>query len=357
MSTAAVKDVYHSIKAALDIFKSSAAATADVPSKQVLLQQAERVKTDAAKIGLMCSGDTPPADQLAGLAHSLQQSVVAFCSSCHSLTAVAGPTLKKALVKLAQDVVNPCLMLVKEMESGKDLKPHVAMVWDGIAAVSKAPLHNKSCLFKNLAGVMAVLKDTAREMEELQQEQQVQFGDAEPAAAAAADGSEQQAAAAAEGADDDDSECLDGYDGGRMSSIERQLLDSSLELVAAATATLKAFGRALLQGGELLAGSEVLEGWESCLFHCRHLQRAVEDLGAAVYAPQDFEEVASASLAVFEVTELMADECPDADAVGAEQLSSLAAQLTAAHERLQELLAQAQQEANNEGEEGEEEQQ
>lgn len=87
-------------------------------------------------------------------------------------------------------------------------------------------------------------------MEELQQEQQEQFGDAEPAAA---DGSEQQAAAA-EGADNDDSECLDGYDGGCMSSIERQLLASSLELVAAATATLKAFGRALLQVGGLRVG-------------------------------------------------------------------------------------------------------
>jgi hypothetical protein len=49
----------------------------------------------------------------------------------------------------------------------------------------------------------------------------------------------------------------------------------------------------------------------------------------------------------------MADECPDADAVGAEQLSSLSKQLTAAHERLQELLALAQQQANNEGEEDE----
>lgn len=39
-----------------------------------------------------------------------------------------------------------------------------AMVWDGTAAVSKAPLDNKSCLFKNLAGVMAVLKDTSREV-------------------------------------------------------------------------------------------------------------------------------------------------------------------------------------------------
>lgn len=64
---------------------------------------------------------------------------------------------------------------------------------------------------------------------------------------------------------------------------------------------------------------------------------------------QDFEEVASAALAVFEVTELMADECPDADAVGAELLSSLAAQLTEAHERVQDLLAVAHQSENNTG--------
>lgn len=75
------------------------------------------------------------------------------------------------------------------------------------------------------------------------------------------------------------------------------------------------------------------------------------DVCVAACCLQDFEEVASAALAVFEVTELMADECPNADAVGAQQLSSLAAQLTAAHERMQELLGQAQQEANNEGEE------
>jgi hypothetical protein len=114
-----------------------------------------------------------------------------------------------------------------------------------------------------LACLLACFADLLLQMEELQQEQQDQFGDIEPepaaAAADAADSSEagssqqpQQAAeAAAEGGEDEeeDSECLDGYDGGRMSSIERQLLASSLELVAAATGTLKAFGRTLLQVG------------------------------------------------------------------------------------------------------------
>jgi hypothetical protein len=57
---------------------------------------------------------------------------------------------------------------------------------------------------------------------------------------------------------------------------------------------------------------------------------------------QDLKEVGGASLAVFEVTELMADECPDSEAVGPEQLSSLNQQLLSAHEALLKLLEQAQ---------------
>lgn len=44
-----LSDVYHSVKAALDIFKRTPEPTADVPSKQTLLQAAEHIKADAAK--------------------------------------------------------------------------------------------------------------------------------------------------------------------------------------------------------------------------------------------------------------------------------------------------------------------
>lgn len=64
---------------------------------------------------------------------------------------------------------------------------------------------------------------------------------------------------------------------------------------------------------------------------------------------QDFEEVASAGLAVFEITELMIDECPDAEAIGDEQLSSLMAALATAHDRLSGLTHEAQQQENNTG--------
>lgn len=66
---------------------------------------------------------------------------------------------------------------------------------------------------------------------------------------------------------------------------------------------------------------------------------------------QDLGELGSAALAVFEVTELMADECPDPEAVGAEQLSSLNQQLLAAHEEVARVLKQAQDEEEEEEEE------
>lgn len=71
-----------------------------------------------------------------------------------------------------------------------------------------------------------------------------------------------------------------------MSYWERQLLTASIALLQASAAVVKAFGRALLQGPVLASGSESLEGWESCLWHSKHLRRAVEDLGAAMYPPQ-----------------------------------------------------------------------
>lgn len=63
----------------------------------------------------MCSGGAPPADQQLTLATALQRSCVAFCTVCHAATAAAGPSLKDSLTKLAQDLVNPCLALVKDM--------------------------------------------------------------------------------------------------------------------------------------------------------------------------------------------------------------------------------------------------
>lgn len=49
-------------------------------------------------------------------------------------------------------------------EGSGDLKRHIGLVWQGCDATAKAALDNKGAIFKGLAGVMAVLKDTLREV-------------------------------------------------------------------------------------------------------------------------------------------------------------------------------------------------
>jgi hypothetical protein len=157
-----------------------------------------------------------------------------------------------------------------------------------------------------------------RQMEELQQEQQEEYGEpSKPQSAAGAASSADPAAAGSEAAaatSSSDAQPANGsscgtdaaqqasssgrtvskaaadvdldFEAEEMGYWERQLLTASIQLVQASAAVLKAFGKALLQGPALAAGSEALDGWESCLWHTQHLRRAVEDLGAAMYPPQ-----------------------------------------------------------------------
>ena len=53
-----------------------------------------------------------------------------------------------------------------------------------------------------------------------------------------------------------------------------------------------------------------MEGWENVLFHCKGLRRGAEDLGAALYSPQDEVEVGSAAASLHLCLELLLEECP-----------------------------------------------
>lgn len=85
------------------------------------------------------------------LAAALQRSCVAFCTLVHAATAAAGPSLKESLVKLAQDMVNPCLALLKDMVGG------LVACWGGsccvvlccvVAAPRKRNSIKKACVGK-----------------------------------------------------------------------------------------------------------------------------------------------------------------------------------------------------------------
>lgn len=77
------------------------------------------------------------------------------------------------------------------------------------------------------------------------------------------------------------------YEAGPLSIEEQQVLAGCTQLADVAAATLKCFSKALLEGPGLSGGDrDLLDSWESCLFHSKHLQRSIEDIGAAMYPPQ-----------------------------------------------------------------------
>ena len=311
-----------------------------------------------------------PADVARSLAAALQQSALAFCAACYALHgAGAGPTLRAEARALAAGVVAPCVALLDAAGTGAggDVKRAVGRVWAGCDAAAKAPADNRAALFRGLAGVMAVLKDTLREMGELRAEagnggddgSDDGDGDDDDDSSNSsggggddggeAGGSGAAGAAAAGGGGGDDAPADLDLDCGRLSAREEALLAAGVELMEAAAAVVRALGRALLAGPPLRAaagggddggdvGCGALDGWESELYHARALRRCVEDLGAALFPPADAAEAAGAAEAAATTCELMLDECPALDAAGSE-LDGLAARVRAASDAVAKAAA------------------
>jgi len=214
-----------------------------------------------------------------------------------SCLVVCAPSETAALAAIIDPRPKPTHTRPTQQEIGGDLKRPIGIVWQGCDAVAKAGLDNKAALFKGLAGVMAVLKDTLREMEELEEEEEDASssgggdddGDEDGCAAAAAGGEEatavhqtsppstsaaadaaaavnrgQPAAAAANGGASGNGEAAAGegnlslreladldFDPGQLNGRERDLLTACRVLMETATAVVKALGRALLQGSRV----------------------------------------------------------------------------------------------------------
>eukprot|EP00877_Chromochloris_zofingiensis_P013987 jgi/Chrzof1/8842/Cz03g26080.t1 len=391
MSQAAITSASHTIRAALETLNTPAEGGSDVPYKRVLLLAADQLKTETAKVGVMYSTGvgTPAMEELSSLLDSLQQHVITFCVACHGYTSGAGPTLMKDIQKAATAVVNPCLAVLKAMDNNNaaDIKHQIGLVWQGCDAVRKMAVDNKGAVFKQLAGVYQVVKDTMREMKDLQDDQdgddaeddaagdditraadtttngvshahddddddheaaspsgrplsqQTPHGAAQPSSATAGENGQSQPSQSHGQSGQQLAGIVDlDYEAGPLSIEEQQVLAGCTQLADVAAATLKCFSKALLEGPGLSGGDrDLLDSWESCLFHSKHLQRSIEDIGAAMYPPQDPDEVQDAADALAETLELMMDECPVADAIGS-QLQQLQDKIQTARQQLLDSL-------------------
>lgn len=164
-------------------------------------------------------------------------------------------------------------------------------MWQACDALKKAPLDAATALFRRTGRALRGVKDTLREVSELLEE-----------AAAVGEGSGVEEPTAAVGEDGDSGKDSDddlGFSGGEMSAGEVQAATLGRDLLQAAHDALQAVSKKLLEGGAVLDAPEALQRWEALTTEgSGRLRTRAEELGAALFPPQDAAQVVVAAQAL-----------------------------------------------------------
>lgn len=353
-SSAAIESACQALNAAASAFDEHLHNQVAPQDKTLLKAAAQTLRAEAGKVGVLCTVTTD-ANQLDPLLASFQQTAATFCECCHRFTAGAGPTLRDVLKQKVALVVASCLALVKalgEPDEG-NIRHLVGVVWNSCDDAQSSPVDNKTAIFRQLVEVANILKDIAREMEELlrdggddstsngyhsfissgkaengsvrAQGQAQQLSETSHASHGGSDGGAGGNEDRNDDDDDDDGDADDDSDGrdteeedeyvlnftvDKLQHHEQQAVESSLQLLQLSLAITKELSRQLLQGAQAALEGAPLECWESVLFHCRNLKTAAEELGAACYPPQTCEDVSENASALLISLELLDAEAP-----------------------------------------------
>ncbi|KAA6425395.1 MAG: hypothetical protein FRX49_04888 [Trebouxia sp. A1-2] len=191
----------------------------------------------------------------------------------------------------------------------------VAKVWAACDTASTACLDNKTAIGRQLLHSSRSVKDNIRELQEVIVESQ-----------ACSHSSGAQSVS-----DDANSEVDLDFEADAMSPFELELAESSIPLLQVVLDVFKLLIRTLLTE-DIVSEASTLDDWESLLFHAKGLSAVSNDLGAALFAPQDASEVTSAAGSLNTGCELVFDEFPGHLKDGhAEATESLIARLADAH--------------------------
>jgi hypothetical protein len=302
MNPAFVDDVCSTLQTGVEIIRSVADASSPTPTRDRVAAVAERIKSEAAKVGYMFSQKNLPDVVVAeSLIAGLRDTATTLCMIFAAAASGSGPTLRKALEDTINKVIEPTIALVRAVAAaaaaeGSQLSaaalPQLAgLVMERCDIAAKVPLDDRTAIGRALTSVARQLADAASELaEEL-------VGDN----------------------DDDDDE-----------KDEKEIIKAAMHVIQAAGYVVRATMRELLtadasqdQNGEL---------WESVLFHGKELAGAVDDLAIASYSSEEKEDVGGFAEAVVTGCQLIAEEVPG------EALSQRVADVEKAGEKLMTLL-------------------
>ena len=285
---------------------------------------AEVVKHGATKIQMLfADGADVPGEAADAMLQDFHGHIVSFLAYATSALGSQGATFDAGVADAARLVSNSCANLVAVATATRapspELKPALAEVWAACDALKKLPKNGRAAVSKALMRSAAVVKDVAAELAEIGAELR---DDADRDRDAPRDDD------ATDPSPHEDDMMFDDTD---FDETELRVAKACGEFARESFEFLRALVSPIVRG----TGAPETEALEDALRECRAFQRAVEEVGAGAYPPQDLSALAADAHAAAERAQAMGQ------AVGQAGDAQAAAEATAAFEAAHETLASA----------------
>ena len=298
----------------------------EVPGGTSLAQvsaAAEVVMHGATKLQmLLADGTDVPEEAADAMLQDFHGQIVAFLAYASSALGSQGVTFDACVRDAARLVSNSCANLVSVATGHADaptpelVKPALAEVWAACGALKKLPRDGRAAVSKALLRSAAVVKDVASELAEIGAD-----ADADADDEARADLSRHE---------DDLTFRDDDFD-----ENELRVAEACGVFAQASFGFLRALVSPIVRGTGVSNTTNENEALENALRECLAFQRAVEEVGAGAYPPQDADALAA------DAREAVARAQGMAQAVAQAGDAEAAAEAMAAFEVAHETLASA----------------
>ena len=290
---------------------------------------AEVVMHGATKLQmLLADGTDVPEEAADAMLQDFHGQIVAFLAYASSALGSQGVTFDACVRNAARLVSNSCANLVSVATGHADaptpelVKPALAEVWAACGALKKLPRDGRAAVSKALLRSAAVVKDVASELAEIGA-----GADAVAADAGAADDDDDDEATrrGATRHEDDMTFSDDDFDENEM-----RVAKACGVFAQASFGFLRALVSPIVRGTGVSDTEN--EALENALRECVAFQRAVEEVGAGAYPPQDADALAADARAAVARAQGMGQAV--AQAGDAEAAAEATAAFEVAHETL-----------------------
>ena len=288
---------------------------------------AEVVMHGATKLQmLLADGTDVPEEAADAMLQDFHGQIVAFLAYASSALGSQGVTFDACVRNAARLVSNSCANLVSVATGHADaptpelVKPALAEVWAACGALKKLPRDGRAAVSKALLRSAAVVKDVASELAEI--------GAGADAGAADDDDDDEATRRGATRHEDDMTFSDDDFDENEM-----RVAKACGVFAQASFGFLRALVSPIVRGTGVSDTEN--EALENALRECVAFQRAVEEVGAGAYPPQDADALAA------DAREAVARAQGMGQAVAQAGDAEAAAEATAAFEVAHETLVSA----------------